>query len=197
MRSAPCLKGVHPPRRAGARSRWGIILAIAVVLGAAPPVRAQADKGIIDDREDRVNREQSHLQAQQAADTEVWSTAKIVINLDARCPVVTTLGFFAAFATGDQDPAKAAEEQSRYTQLQAAAQPISEEMKKMVAATKFTGQTFPADLDPKLRVLCGQLYAAVAKLYGDDALGELKQYVATLSQGSVVGLQAPTPAANL
>jgi hypothetical protein len=174
-------------RRARAPGLVGITLAWAAIFGTVAPAQAQADKGLINQRIERVERSESQQAAEVKADVEVWTPAKIIINLDARCPVVTTLGYFGAFATADKDPAKTAELQSRYAKLQTAIQPIADELKTMAAGTPFVGQTFPATLEPRLNVLSGKLYDAVAKLYGDTALAELKQYVSSLSQGVIVG----------
>jgi len=161
-------------------------VALGLWLAITPLALAQADKGIISDRQERLQGAQAEQAAQQKADVEIWTPAKIVINLDARCPVVTALGYFGAFATADADPAKAAELQSRYAQLQKTAQPIADELKKMAVGNTFVGTKFPESLNQRLEVLCGSLYGEVLKLYGDDGLAELKQYVAAQSQGSVV-----------
>ncbi len=165
---------------------WAAGAVLTFWLGAITPVLAQADKGIISERIDRLQGAQAQQAAQQKAEVEPWSPAKIVINLDARCPVVTALGYFGAFATTDADPAKAAELLSRYAELQKTAQPIADELKKMAVGNTFVGTKFPDSLNQRLGVLCGTLYGEVLKLYGDAGLAELKQYVAEQSQGSVV-----------
>ncbi len=163
------------------------MLAVSALILAFPRVaHAQAGKGVIGDRVDRVQGAQAQQAAQQLADVEPWSPAKIIINLDARCPVVTALGYFGAFATADKDPAKAAELQTRFTQLQKTVQPLAEAIKQMAAGTKFAGRSFPETLVPKLQVMSSDLFAEIAKLYGDAGLAELKQYLATQSQGAVV-----------
>jgi hypothetical protein len=172
-------------RRAGAPARAAGV-ALACWLGAITPGLAQADKGIISERIDRLQGAQAQQAAQQKAAIEPWSPAKIVINLDARCPVVTALGYFGAFATADADPAKAVELQSRYAELQKTAQPIADELKKMAVGNTFVGPKFPDALSQRLEVLCGTLYGEVLKLYGDAGLAELKQYVAEQSQGLVM-----------
>jgi len=169
------------------RRRMGWALVVWAVAGVATQAHAQADKDIVGQRQERIQRVQVQQETKQKADTEVWAPAKIVLNLDVRCPVITALGYFGAFATTDKDPAKAAEALARYAQLQKVAQPIAEELKKIATTTTFMGTTFPSALEPQLNALCGELYGAVLKLYGDDGLNELKQYVATLSQGAVVG----------
>jgi len=185
MRPRHCPEGWRLRRRLA-----GWVGALCAGLGlwfsTAPWAQAQADKGIIGDRLDRLQGAQAQQAAQQQAETEVWSPAKIVINLDARCPVVTALGYFGAFAAADADPAKSAELQARYAQLQKTAQPLADEMKKMAVNTTFVGTKFPDSLNQPLQVLCGELYGEVLKLYGDAGLAELKQYVAAQSQGSVV-----------
>jgi hypothetical protein len=156
------------------------------MVGLTVGLHAQADKGLGSDRVDRVE----HAQVQQAdtlkADTEVWTPAKIILNLDARCPVVLSLGYFGAFATSDKDPAKAAALQAKFVELQKTVQPIAEELKKMAVSTPFVGQKFPSELNPQMETLCGQLYGEVLKLYGDGGLAELKEYVAVSTQGAVV-----------
>jgi hypothetical protein len=157
-----------------------------LVVASTVALRAQADKGLGTDRIDRVERSQVQQADTLKADTEVWTPAKIILNLDARCPVVLALGYFAAFATNDKDPAKAAALQAKYGQLQAVAQPIAGEMLQMAVGNSFVGQKFPSALNPRLEALCGQLYGAVLKLYGEGGLAELKQYVALSTQGVVV-----------
>ena len=171
------------PAGMGVRAAW---VGLGLWLGSAVLAQAQADKGIISERQDRLQGAQVEQAAQQKADTEPWSPFKIVINLDARCPVVTALGYFGAFATADADPAKAAQLQSRYAQLQQTAQPIADELKKMAVGNTFVGTKFPDSLNQRLDVLCGELYGEVLKLYGDAGLAELKQYLAEQSQGAVV-----------
>ena len=178
MRRKPSLEG----------RRWRVfastVLALADIgLAATAYLRAQADKGVISDRLDRIQQAQAEQQSVMQADAEVWSPSKILINLDARCPVITTLGFFAAFASSDPDPAKAAELQSRYAELQKIAQPMADELKKMATTNPFVGRKFPAALSPRLKVMSAQLYGEVLKLYGDDSLADLKSYVATQSEG--------------
>ena len=165
---------------AAARVMPGLLLAFPLA------VQAQADKGVIGDRVDRIRGAQAQQAAQQQADAALWSPAKIMVNLDARCPVITALGYFGALATADQDSAKAAEMQSRYAQLQKTAQPIADELKKLAANTTFVGQKFPESLVPRLDGLSGQLFAQVLKLYGDAGLADLKLYLAAQSQGVVV-----------
>lgn len=164
-------------------TRWAVGGLVWAVSGTA---FAQADKGVIGDREDRIQGAQSQQAVQKQAEVEPWSPAKIIINLDARCPVVTALGYFGAFATADKDPAKAAELQARYAELQKVVQPMADVLKKMAADTTFAGRSFPEALVPKLQVMCGTLYAEITKLYGDAGLGELKQYLATQAQAVVV-----------
>ncbi len=154
-----------------------------VILAATAGLHAQGEKGIVGDRLDRVRQAQAVQQSEQKADAETWGAAKIVINLDARCPVITTLGYFGAFATVDTDPAKSAELASRYAQLQKAAQPLAVELKAMATGNTFAGRKFPAALVPRLNVMCAELYGQIGKLYGDEALAELKRYVATQAQG--------------
>jgi len=62
-------------------------------------------------------------------------------------------------------------------------------LKQMAVNTPFVGQKFPTTLTPRLEALSGELYGAVLQLYGDDALNELKQYVALSTQGAVVDRQ--------
>ncbi len=182
MRRRPCPRpawrtGIFRP---ASLALLGFALAVPMV------AHAQADKGIIGDRVDRVQGAQAQQAAQQKADAEPWSPAKIIINLDARCPVVTALGYFGAFANADKDPAKSAELQARYAQLQKTIQPMADELKKLAVETTFVGPKFPETILPRLQVMSGDLFAAVAKLYGEAGLGELKQYMATQSQGVVV-----------
>ncbi len=175
------------------RGRAARVALLMAGLLAAGPAWAQTSD-VVTQRQELLQREASKAQVQQnydqyiqKAETEDWSPSKVMINLDARCPVVTTLGFFGAFASTDADPAKAAEAQARYAQLLAAAQPIAQQMMKLATSAKFVGLTFPAALAPQLNVLRGQLYGAVVKIYGDAALGDLQRYVAEQSQGVVVG----------
>ncbi len=163
-----------------------MVLAGGLLVVSSVGLQAQSDKGLSADRADRVDRAQVQQADAIKAETEVWSPAKIILNLDARCPVVLALGYFGAYATHDRDPAKAAVLQTRFTQLQKAVEPIAEELKQMAVSTPFVGQKFPTALTPRLEALCGDLYGAVIKLYGDDGLAELKQYVALSSQGAVV-----------
>jgi hypothetical protein len=162
------------------------MLAGGLVAASTVGLYAQSDKGLSSDRVDRVEQAQVQQADTLKADTEVWSPAKIILNLDARCPVVLTLGYFGAFATSDKDPVKAAALQAKFAQLQAAVQPIAEEIKQMAVSTAFVGQKFPSALNPRLEALCGQLYGTILKLYGDGGLAELKQYVALSTQGAVV-----------
>jgi len=168
-----------------ARGRAALV-GLGLWLGTAAWAQAQADKGIIGDRQERLQAAQVQQAAEQQAATEAWTPAKIVANLDAHCPVVTALGYFGAFATTDADPAKAAELQARYAQLQKTAQPLADELKRMAVSTSFVGTKFPESLTQRLQVMCGALYGEVLKLYGDAGLAELKQYLAAQSQGSVV-----------
>jgi len=186
MRKRRSIKSAEGPGRAWASLPAGLVLAGGIFFSSTVGLHAQADKGLSADRVDRVE----HAQVQQAevvkADTEVWTPAKIILNLDARCPVVLTLGYFGAFATQDKDPAKAAALQTKFAELQKTVQPIAAELKQMAVSTPFVGRTFPAALNPRLETLSSELYGEVLKLYGDGGLDELKQYVATSTQGAVV-----------
>ena len=170
-----------------------VTMLAAGLLGAAAPAWAQTSD-MVTERQVLLQVEASKQQAQQTydtnlqkAETEEWSPTKVMINLDARCPVATSLGFFGAYASTDADPAKAAEAQARFMQLLAAAQPIAQQLMKLATSAKYVGLTFPPELESQLNVLRGQLYGAVVKIYGDAALGDLQRYVAEQSQGSVVG----------
>jgi len=186
MRKRRSPKGALRPCRVQAWPWVRFALTGGLVLATTVSLCAQSDKGLTADRVDRVDRAQTQQADNLKADTEVWAPAKIILNLDARCPVVTTLGYFGAFATSDKDPVKAAALQARFSDLQKTAQPIAAELKQMAVGTAFVGRTFPASLNPRLDALCGELYGEVLKLYGDEALTELKQYVATSAQGAVV-----------
>lgn len=179
MRKRPC------PKRLGAGTVAGLVVA-GLILAATVGLRAQGEKGIVSDRLDRVREAQTEQQTAQKADTETWTAAKIVINLDARCPVITALGYFGAFATTDTDPAKATELQSRFAKLQAAVRPLADEIKKMATTNTFSGRKFPVALRPRLNVMCADLYGEILKLYGDEALAELKHFVSTQAQGVYV-----------
>jgi len=170
--------------------RWMGAAGLAVLaLGVPARLPAQTSDVVVQRQEllDRMTAKQTAQATSQEdlekAEAEVWSPSKTMINLDARCPVVTTLGFFGAFGNADGDPAKAAQ----YAQLQQAAQPIAAELMKIATSNKFVGLTFPSALEPRLNVLRGQLYGAVVKIYGDAAFGELQNYVAAQSQGVLVG----------
>jgi hypothetical protein len=174
------------------------LLASMLLLGGALTGQAQTTD-VVHQREELLAREKAKQEAQQTyvadmqkAETEVWTPAKVMINLDARCPVVTALGFFGAFASTNADPAKAAEAQAKYAQLLTAAQPISAQLMKIATSTQYVGLTFPPSVVPQLNVLKGQLYEAIEKIYGQSALGDFKIYSAELSAGVVVGL-AGTP----
>jgi len=178
---------------AGLNRRARVAMLAAGLLVAASPAWAQTSD-MVTERQTLLQVEASKQQAQatydanlQKAETEGWSQSKIMINLDARCPAATALGFFGAYASTDADPAKAAEAQARFMQLLAVAQPIAQQLMKLATSAKYVGLTFPPELEPQLNVLQGQLYGAVAKIYGDAALGDLQRYVAAQSQGSVVG----------
>jgi hypothetical protein len=173
-------------------ARWAGALLMALALGLAAPARAQTTD-VVAQRQDLLNRETAKETAQataaadlQKAETEPWSPTKIMINLDARCPVVTALGFFGAFATGTPDA------QAKFAQLQQVAQPIAQQLMKLATAAQYVGLTFPPALMPQLNTLKGQLYGAVVKIYGDSALQDLQTYVTTQSEGAVVGQVAET-----
>jgi hypothetical protein len=151
-------------------------------------VHAQADKGILDLRQDRLARAAAKEQAAVQIETEVWTPQKILINLDARCPVVTALGYFGAYGSTDKDPAKAADMQKRFAALQATAQPIAAELVQMGSANKFVGPVFPDALTKRLAVLKAQLTEQISKLYGDASLAEFQKYLAAQSSGVVVGM---------
>lgn len=185
MRKRPSPEGARGSRR-GRRAAGAWLLLAGFAAAASALLHAQAEKGVIGDRVDRVRQAQATEQADQKADTTPWTPAKIVINLDARCPVVTALGYFGAFAVSDADPAKAFELQARFAQLQKTAQPIADELKKMATTNSFTGKKFPAALNPRLNVLSAELYGEIQKLYGDEATAELRSYVATQTQGAYV-----------
>jgi len=186
MRKRRSLKGDCLPRQCRSFWRARLLLVGGFVVASTVCLHAQADKGVTSDREDRVQQAQVQQAETLKADAEVWTPAKIILNLDARCPVVLTLGYFGAYAMSDNDPAKAAALQSRYAELQKTVQPIAAELKQMAVSTSFVGQKFPAALNPRLEALAGELYGAVLQLYGDDALNELKQYVAVSAEGAVV-----------
>lgn len=180
------LGGRRSPFGGGAAAA-AALLALLAPLGA----HAQADLGILDQRRLLLEHEAEKQQTQQVVaqeETEPWGPSKIMVNLNARCPVVSALGFFAAFSTGDKNPAKAQEEQTRYTQLQQALQPMAAELLQIATSTQFVGLTFPTELDQHLRYLRGQLDEIITKIYGADALAELEQYVTIEAQGGVVGL---------
>jgi len=186
MRKRRSPKGAQLLRQAGASWGFRLVLAGGFIVVSTVSLHAQTDKGLGPDRVDRVERAQVQQAETLKADTEVWVPAKIILNLDARCPVVLALGYFGAYATSNQDPAKAAALQAKFVELQTTVRPIAEELKKMAVGTTFVGQKFPASLDPRLDALCGQLYGEVLKLYGDAGLAELKEYVALSTQGAVV-----------
>ncbi|HVU36940.1 MAG TPA: hypothetical protein VHC95_01260 [Opitutales bacterium] len=185
MRKRPSPEGARFSRR-GLRAAGAFLLVAGLAAATSAILRAQAEKGVIGDRVDRVHTAQAAAQTEQVADTTAWTPPKIILNLDARCPVVTALGYFGAFATSDPDPAKAAELQSRYAQLQKTAQPIADELKKIATANAFAGRKFPAALNPRLNVLSAELYGEILKLYGDEAAAEFRRYVATQTQGAYV-----------
>jgi len=179
--------------------RWMAAAGLAVLaLGVPARVLAQTSDVVAQRQEmlDRMTAKQTEQATSQEdlekAEAEVWSPSKTMINLDARCPVVTTLGFFGAFGNASGDPAKAAEAAAQYAQLQQAAQPIAAELMRIATSNKFVGLTFPSALEPRLNVLRGQLYGAVVKIYGDAAFGELQNYVAAQSQGVLVGRTTAT-----
>jgi hypothetical protein len=187
----------HTPAGLNRRARAAMLAA--GLLAAAAPAGAQTSD-MVAQRQVLLQLEGAKLQAQQTydanlqkAETDEWPQSKVMINLDARCPVATALGFFGAYASTDADPAKAAEAQARFAQLLAAAQPMAQQLMKLATSAKYVGLTFPPELEPQLSDLRGQLYAAVAKIYGDAALGDLQRYVAAQVQGSVVG---PVPTAS-
>jgi hypothetical protein len=186
MRKRRSPRGACLPSRCRSLGRVRLLLAGWLIVASPVCLRAQADKGVTSDREDRVEQAQVQQANTLRADTEVWSPSKIILNLDARCPVVLALGYFGAYATNDKDPAKAAALQSRFVELQKTVQPIAAELKQMAVSTSFVGQKFPATLNPRLEALCGELYGVVLQLYGDEALNELKQYVALSAEGAVV-----------
>jgi hypothetical protein len=186
MRKRRSPKGADLPSRLWALWRVRSVLAGGVLAASTLCLRAQTDKGLTTDRADRVEQAQVQQADTVKADTEVWVPAKIILNLDARCPVVLALGYFGAFDANDPDPAKAAVLQARFAQLQKAAQPIAVELKQMALSTSFVGQKFPSALNPRLEALSGELYGTVLKLYGDDGLAELKEYVALSTEGAVV-----------
>lgn len=181
------------PGNAAAWVNWRAAALAAGLLGAGAPAWAQT-ADVVAQRQVLLQLEGAKAQAQQTynaevqkAETEEWSSSKVMINLDARCPAATALGFFGAYASTDADPAKAAEAQARFAQLLAVAQPIAQQLMKLATSAKFVGLTFPPELEAQLNILQGQLYGAVAKIYGDAALGDLQRYVAEQSQGAVVG----------
>jgi hypothetical protein len=155
-----------------------------VVINCPAAAHAQADKGMIQDRNDRLEMVAARTETQQKAQTEIWPAAKILLNLEARCPVATTLGYFGAQTLGEPDPAKAADELAHYAELQKAAQPLAGDLQKM-GTNAFTGTKFPAALEPQLNALRARLYDAVLKIYGPTALQGLQQYVAAMSQGAI------------
>src|SRR5471030_2286644 len=105
MRKRRSPKGTRRPHRLGASRRFKSWLAGGIMVGSTVGLHAQADKGLGSDRVDRVERAQVQQADTLKAETEVWTPAKVVLNLDARCPVVLSLGYFGAFATNDKDPA--------------------------------------------------------------------------------------------
>ncbi len=162
--------------------------ALAATLLFTATVHAQADKGILDLRQDRLAREAAKQQAVVKIETEVWTSQKILINLDARCPVVTALGYFGAYGSTDKDPVKAADLQKRFASLLATAQPMAAELVQMGSANKFVGPIFPDALAKRLAVLKAQLTEQISKLYGDASLAEFQKYLAAQSSGVVVGM---------
>jgi hypothetical protein len=193
MKNAPRAE-VNSRRLPAGLGRWMGAAGLAVLALGWPALASAQTSDVVAQRQEMLDREAAKQQAQQTyqvdlekSETEVWSPSKTMINLDARCPVVTTLGFFGAFGNASGDPAKASEAAAQYAQLQQVAQPIAAELMKIATSNKFVGLTFPSALEPRLNVLRGQLYGAVVKIYGDAAFGELQNYVSAQSQGVLVG----------
>ncbi len=140
--------------------------AVAAVLAlGATGVWASAEKGIVQNRIDRLNRVEEESRRTTIAETEVWSRAKIRVNFEYRCPVADALGYFAAY-----DP-------SRLSALEQRVRPLLKEMQDLAAARKFVGTKFPEELEPRLRQMQRDLFTAIDQTYGYDARMEFVQYL--------------------
>ena len=144
----------------------GIFIWAAAFAAMAAAAQGQAGKGLISSRLERVSRSEEKLAKQAQAQRSVWSTQKVLANLEARAPVIAVLGYFSAF---DADKEK-------LNQLRARVQPLAAEIALMSQRNAFVGVQFPTALEPRLGVLRAALFKAVGEIYGEQARAEVEAY---------------------
>jgi len=96
----------------------------------------------------------------------VWSNAKVLVNLNARVPVFTALGYLSAFETNPE----------KLQALRARLQPIAAELALTSQQPVFVGTDFPPALIDRLATLRASLFKAITDIYGPDAAKEVESY---------------------
>ncbi len=142
------------------------LLLCTCLMAALSPVWAQSNKDILSSRLDRLNRSDRKIQKMQEDAAEIWSAQKVLANLEARVPVITTLGYLAAFDAGAD----------KFEQLKKRLQPVAAEIATFSQQKIYVGTRFPDAPKERLAQLKKTLCDAVAELYGEAALKEVQAY---------------------
>lgn len=143
-----------------------ILVSLLLCLAAVVSVQAQANKNIQALRQDRLTKFDAKMERIETARTEVWSNQKILVNLNARVPVFTVLGYFSAL-----DP-----DTQKLQALRQRVQPIAAELALSSQSPIFVGTEFPSTLNDRLLTLRTSLFKAVSDIYGPDAAKEVESY---------------------
>lgn len=143
-----------------------IIVSLLLCLAAVVSVQAQANKNIQALRQDRLTKFDAKMERIETARTEVWSNQKVLVNLNARVPAFTVLGYFCALEPSAQ----------KLQALRLRVQPIAAELALTSQSPIFVGTQFPTSLNDRLLTLRTSLFKAVTDIYGPEAAKEVEAY---------------------
>lgn len=129
-------------------------------------LQAQSSKNIHTLRMDRLSKFDAKMQRMEEARTEQWSPQKILVNLNARVPVISVLGYFSAFEDNAQ----------KLQALRVRLQPIAAELALASQKPIYVGTAFPVELVDRMAVLNASLFTAVKDIYGADVCAEVEAF---------------------
>lgn len=105
-------------------------------------------------------------QVQEEQKNREWTAPEVEINVQARVPVVDTIGYLAMNY----------DEPERLNRIIAQLRPIAKQVREL-SGGEFRGETFPADVEVQLDKLRRQMMADVTTIYGSRVTQQLEAFL--------------------